>query len=125
MITGPQSPGVKSQMILSIEQHVNFIARCLEHMQHEGYTRIEATQDAEDGWVVHNNEVADSTLYPQANSWYMGANIPGKTRIFMPYVGGVHTYNKRCNEIIDNDFEGFTMTRVDDVVMPNSAAGDD
>ncbi|MFT5171947.1 MAG: cyclohexanone monooxygenase [Gammaproteobacteria bacterium] len=125
MVTGPQSPGVKSQMILSIEEHVNFIARCLEHMNQQGYTRIEAEQSAEDQWVVHNNEVANATLYPKANSWYMGANIPGKTRIFMPYVGGVHRYHKRCNEIIDNDFEGFAMTRIDKVAAPMSAAGDD
>ena len=125
MVTGPQSPGVKSQMILSIEEHVNFIARCLEHMQQQGYVRIEAEQSAEDQWVVHNNEVANATLYPKANSWYMGANIPGKTRIFMPYVGGVHRYHKRCNEIIDNNFEGFAMARLDKVAAPMSAAGDD
>lgn len=82
MITGPQSPGVKSQMILSIEQHVDFIACCLEHMQREGYTRIEPEREAEEGWVRHNEEVAQSTLYPKANSWYMGANIPGKPQIF-------------------------------------------
>ena len=129
MVTGPQSPGVKSQMILSIEEHVNFIARCLQHMHQHGYARIEAEQSAEDQWVVHNNEVANATLYPKANSWYMGANIPGKTRIFMPYVGGVHTYHKRCNAVIDNHFEGFAMTRIDDVaaptIRPMAAAGDD
>ena len=122
MVTGPQSPGVKSQMILSIEQHVNFIARCLKHMKSNGYMRIEAEQKAEDYWVSHNNDVANSTLYPKANSWYMGANIPGKTRIFMPYVGGVHTYNKRCNEILDNDYEGFTMSRTESTISAGTVS---
>ncbi len=111
MVTGPQSPGVKSQMILSIEQHVNFITGCLEHMQGAGYTRVDADQDAEDSWVKYNDEVAHSTLYPKANSWYMGANIPGKPRIFMPYVGGVHTYNNLCNDIVAKGYEGFTFSR--------------
>jgi cyclohexanone monooxygenase len=111
MVTGPQSPGVKSQMILSIEQHVNFIAGCLAHMRTEGYTRIEADQDAEDRWVKYNDEVAHATLYPRANSWYMGANIPGKPRIFMPYVGGVHTYYRLCNEIVAKGYEGFRLSR--------------
>ncbi len=113
MVTGPQSPGVKSQMILSIEQHVNFIAGCLKHMQGEGYARIEADQAAEDRWVTYNNDVAQATLYPKANSWYMGANIPGKPRIFMPYVGGVHTYNHLCNDIVAKGYEGFTFSRHD------------
>ena len=111
MVTGPQSPGVKSQMILSIEQHVNFISGCLEYMRSAAYSRIEADQDAEDRWVKYNDEVAHSTLYPRANSWYMGANIPGKPRIFMPYVGGVHTYNTLCNEIVAKGYEGFTFSR--------------
>ena len=72
--------------------------------------RIEATREAEDGWVQHNDEVANSTLYPLANSWYMGANIPGKPRIFMPYVGGVHTYNGLCNDIVAKGYEGFEMS---------------
>ena len=110
MVTGPQSPGVKSQMILSIEQHVNFITGCLKHMQSQGHTRVDADQEAEDHWVTHNDEVANSTLYPRANSWYMGANIPGKPRIFMPYVGGVHTYSRLCNEIAAKGYEGFSFS---------------
>jgi cyclohexanone monooxygenase len=111
LVTGPQSPGVKSQMILSIEQHVNFITGCLAHMQSNGHTRIEAEQEAEDRWGRYNDEVANSTLYPKANSWYMGANIPGKPRIFMPYVGGVHTYNRLCNDIVARGYEGFSFSR--------------
>jgi cyclohexanone monooxygenase len=107
MITGPQSPGVKSQMILACEQHVDWIADCIEHMRDRGLTYIEAERDAEDSWVEHNNEVADRTLYPLANSWYVGANIPGKPRVFMPYVGGVTAYKKKCDEVAANGYQGF------------------
>src|SRR5271154_1545669 len=99
MITGPQSPGVKTQMILS----------CVQHLRDRGLARIEAEQDAEDAWVQHNNDVADRTLYPLANSWYVGANIPGKPRVFMPYVGGVAAYKKKCDEIAGNGYEGFRL----------------
>ncbi len=111
MITGPQSPGVKSQMILSIEQHTDWIAACLQHLQTQGCSRIEADAQAEDNWVKHVNEIADATLYPLANSWYVGANIPGKPRIFMPYVGGVAAYKKKCDAVVANGYEGFIMTR--------------
>ncbi|MGI9333461.1 MAG: flavin-containing monooxygenase [Gammaproteobacteria bacterium] len=125
MVTGPQSPGVKSQMILSIEQHVDFIAGCLEHMQSAGYNRIDAQGESEAQWVRHNNDVANATLYPKANSWYMGANIPGKTRIFMPYVGGVHAYRRKCDEVVANGYEGFTMTYRQAHDAPLQAVGDD
>lgn len=110
MITGPQSPGVKTQMILSCEQHVDWIADCIDHMRSKGLKRIDATVEAQDAWVQHNNEVADSTLYPLAKSWYTGANIPGKPRIFMPYVGGVPAYKKKCDEVTANGYEGFALT---------------
>jgi cyclohexanone monooxygenase len=109
MVTGPQSPGVKSQMILSCEWHVDFAANAIMDMRGKGLSRIDPEVSAEDGWVQHNNEVADSTLYPLANSWYMGANVPGKPRIFMPYVGGVEAYTKKCNEVIANGYEGFRL----------------
>jgi cyclohexanone monooxygenase len=107
MITGPQSPGVKSQMILACEQHVDWIADCVQYLRNRGFSRIEAEEDAEDAWVRHNNEVADRTLYPLANSWYVGANIPGKPRVFMPYVGGVSAYKKKCDEVAARGYEGF------------------
>lgn len=110
MITGPQSPGVKSQMILSCEQHVDWIAGCLKHMGERQMRRIEADQIAEMAWVQHNNEVADSTLYPMANSWYMGSNVPGKPRVFMPYVGGVTAYKKKCDEVAAHGYQGFAMS---------------
>ena len=109
MITGPQSPGVKSQMILACEQHVDWIANCIDYLRHRGLTRIEAEQEAEDAWVHHNNEVADRTLYPLANSWYVGANIPGKPRVFMPYVGGITAYKKKCDDVAARGYEGFRL----------------
>ena len=78
-------------------------------MQSKGINRDEAEAEAETKWVEHVNEVADSTLYPQANSWYVGANIPGKPRIFMPYVGGVEAYKKICDEVVENDYEGISL----------------
>src|SRR3546814_17868310 len=95
MVTGPGSPSVKSQMIHSIEQHVDWIADLLETASERQVRRIEADEDAETKWVAHVNEVADSTLYPFANSWYTGANIPGKPRVFMPYTAGVRTSGAR------------------------------
>jgi cyclohexanone monooxygenase len=97
-------------MIVSIEQHVDWIADCLVYLREHDLHCIEATVEAEDTWVSHVNEVGDGTLYPQANSWYVGANIPGKPRIFMPYVGGVGTYRTRCDDVAAKGYEGFTLT---------------
>ena len=110
VITGPGSPGVKTQMIASIEQHVDWIAGCLAHLRSHSLERIEPTVQAESDWVSHVNAVADSTLYPLANSWYVGANIPGKPRVFMPYVGGFDKYKLRCDAVAANGYEGFTLS---------------
>jgi cyclohexanone monooxygenase len=109
IITGPGSPSVLSNMIVSIEQHVDWIADCLALMRSRGLNVIEATHEAEEKWVAHVNEVAHATLYPQANSWYMGANIPGKPRIFMPYIGGVGVYRQICDEVAAKGYQGFAM----------------
>jgi cyclohexanone monooxygenase len=109
-ITGPQSPSVKAQMILGGEQHGDWIADCIEYMAERGLTRIEADRAAQDAWVLHNNQVADSTLYPLANSWYVGANIPGKPRVFMPYVGGFQRYKQICDEIAADGYRGIAMS---------------
>jgi len=109
-ITGPGSPSVISNMMVSIEQHVDWIADCLSHMREANLYTIEVTTQAEDSWVAHVNEVANATLYPLAKSWYTGANIPGKPRIFMPYVGGVGAYRKTCDEIAAKNYEGFKLT---------------
>jgi cyclohexanone monooxygenase len=111
VVTGPGSPGVKTQMIASIEQHVDWIADCIGHLRSHGFDRIEASPQAEMEWVHHVNQVADSTLYPLANSWYMGANIPGKPRVFMPYVGGYDRYKRHCDAVAAKGYEGFTLSR--------------
>jgi cyclohexanone monooxygenase len=109
IVTGPGSPSVLSNMIVSIEQHVDWITDCIAYMRDRGFDSMEATKEAEDKWVAHVNEVAHTTLYPQANSWYMGANIPGKPQIFMPYIGGVGAYRQICNDVAAKGYEGFTM----------------
>ncbi len=110
IITGPGSPSVLSNMMVSIEQHVDWIADCIAHMRDRGFEAMEAEKQAEDSWVAHVNEVAHTTLYPQANSWYMGANIPGKPQIFMPYIGGVGVYRQICNNVAAKGYKGFVMT---------------
>ena len=109
VVTGPGSPSVLSNMIVSIEQHVDWIADCLAAMRARGAGRIEPTREAQDTWVAHVNEVAGRTVYPQANSWYMGANVPGKPRVFMPYIGGVGVYRQICDEVAAKDYDGFVM----------------
>ncbi|MET0969659.1 MAG: NAD(P)/FAD-dependent oxidoreductase [Tardiphaga sp.] len=112
IVTGPGSPSVLSNMMVSIEQHVDWIADCLAYMRDRSVATMEATHPAEDKWTAHVDETAAGTLYPQANSWYMGANIPGKPQSFMPYCGGVGAYRRICNEVAANDYEGFAMTVV-------------
>jgi cation diffusion facilitator CzcD-associated flavoprotein CzcO len=109
-ITGPQSPSVLSNMPVSIEQHVDFIARIIGDLRERGADTIEPTRQAEDEWVAHNQELADATLFTQADTWYMGANIPGKPRVFMPNLDFVGPYRAKCDEIADNGYEGFTIT---------------
>ena len=108
-ITGPGSPSVLSNMILSIEQHVDWIARCLQYLDDHGLRSIEASEAAEDGWVEHVHQVGEFTLYPLANSWYMGANVEGKARVFMPYIGGLPAYRERCDDVAAHGYEGFEV----------------
>ncbi len=112
MITGPGSPSVLSNMIVSIEQHVDWITDCIAHMGDRQLQAIEATTAAEEAWIHHVNDVAKGTMFtsPSCNSWYLGANIPGKPRIFMPYVGGVGAYREKCDEVVENGYEGFELT---------------
>lgn len=109
MITGPGSPSVLSNMMVSIEQHVDWVADTLDHMRREGLQTIEPTPMAEDGWVQHVNDYGDITLFPKADSWYMGANVPGKPRVFLPYVGGVDRYRAICDEVVADDYLGFAF----------------
>jgi cyclohexanone monooxygenase len=108
-ITGPGSPSVLSNMIVSIEQHVDWIFDCLSYLREHEVATIEASVEAEDRWVDHVNEIASHTLFPLANSWYIGANIPGKPRVFMPYIGGVGNYAQKCQQVADNGYEGFEL----------------
>jgi cation diffusion facilitator CzcD-associated flavoprotein CzcO len=109
-ITGPLSPSVLSNMVVSIEQHVEWVADCIEQLRANGLGVIEATPEAEAGWVQHVAEVGAATLFPQANSWYMGANVPGKARVFLPYLGGVGVYRELCDGVAASGYQGFTMT---------------
>ena len=97
-------------MIVSIEQHADWIAGCLAHLRAHGRDAIEATVEAEDAWVAHVNQVGDATLYPRANSWYVGANIPGKKRVFLPYVGGFAPYRQHCEAVAAKGYEGFAFS---------------
>jgi cation diffusion facilitator CzcD-associated flavoprotein CzcO len=110
MITGPGSPSVLSNMVVSIEQHVDWIAGCLGYLAGRGLDRVEASAEAEDAWGRHVTDLADATLYPRApTSWYTGANIPGKPRVFMPYVGGCGTYRRECDEVAERGYAGFVL----------------
>ena len=110
-ITGPQSPSVLSNMPVSIEQHVEWVTECIDSMRKIGKTRIEATPQAQEQWVAHVNEIVNATLMTGANSWYMSANIPGKPRAFLPYLGpeGVGGYRKKCDEVAAKGYEGFDL----------------
>ncbi len=108
-ITGPGSPSVLSNMLVSIEQHVDWTVDCINYMRKHGHRRIEPVAGAEDQWVDHVNEVANATLFPQGGSWYLGANIPGKPRVFMPYAAGVGVYREICDRVAANGYEGFSF----------------
>ena len=109
MITGPGSPSVLSNMPMSIEQHIGWISDFLQYMRESDILSAEADPDAEAAWVLHVNEVAEHTMHMLADSWYLGANIPGKPRVFMPYIGGLGNYRTKCNEIAENGYEGFIL----------------
>ena len=117
IVTGPGSPSVLSNMVIAIEQHVDWIADCLSFLAANGFDAIEATVEAEDAWVDHVNQLANATLFPRANSWYMGANVPGKPRVFLPYVGGFPQYCSTCDGVAANGYRGFRLA-------PGPAAGD-
>jgi cation diffusion facilitator CzcD-associated flavoprotein CzcO len=109
-ITGPGSPSVLTNMLPSIEQHVNFISDCISYMREHGHSRIEPELNAELEWGTHVNEVADLSLRSTCASWYVGANVPGKPRVFTPYIGGFPRYVERCEAVVSNGYEGFSLT---------------
>jgi cation diffusion facilitator CzcD-associated flavoprotein CzcO len=109
-ITGPGSPSVLTNMPVAIEQHTQWIAECIRHMRDNGLKSIEASREASDEWVEHVNAAANDTLLPLANSsWYLGANIPGKPRVFMPYAGGMAHYANICAEVAKENYKGFVI----------------
>ncbi len=110
-ITGPGSPCVLSNMLISIEQHVDWISACIEHMRRADFKSIEPTLQAETAWVKNVHDIGHSTLYPLTNSWYTGTNIEGKARMFTPYAGGVGTYRRVCDAVVANGYDGFEFTR--------------
>jgi cyclohexanone monooxygenase len=110
MVTGPGSPSVLSNMTTSIEQHVELITDYIQSLVGRGIERVEPDVKDEEKWVAHVNEVANTTLLPQANSWYIGANIPGKPRVFLPYIGGVGNYRQLCKDMVAKGYEGFVET---------------
>jgi cation diffusion facilitator CzcD-associated flavoprotein CzcO len=112
MITGPGSPSVLTNMPVAIEQHVEWITGCIAHMRERGIARIEARPESMDRWVKTVNEAADATLLPMArHSWYLGANVPGKPRVFMPYAGGMVRYRSICDDLVRKGYEGFALSR--------------
>ncbi|MGH9290054.1 MAG: flavin-containing monooxygenase [Acidimicrobiales bacterium] len=110
LVTGPGSPSVLSNMVVAIEQHLDWIADCMTFMAANRLDTIEPSVEAEDAWVDHVNDLANATLFPTAKSWYMGANVPGKPRVFMPYVGGFPVYRAICDDVAAAGYRGFTLT---------------
>ncbi|MCW5747373.1 MAG: NAD(P)/FAD-dependent oxidoreductase [Alphaproteobacteria bacterium] len=108
-ITGPGSPSVLTNMLPSIEQHVDWIADCLAYLRRQGLKRVEPSREAEEAWVAHARDVAGISLRATCSSWYVGANIPGKPRVFMPYIGGFPAYVQKCQQVVANGYEGFTV----------------
>ena len=116
MIDGAQSPSIIVNAPPAIEQHVEWVGDCIEHMRRNGYTLIEATEQAQHDWVAHVDEVASYTLMTKADSWAMGANIPGKPRVYSFYLAGLDVYRNRCAAVAAGAYEGFRLEKVMDTV---------
>ncbi|WP_409305510.1 flavin-containing monooxygenase [Peribacillus sp. SCS-155] len=117
MLTGPESPSVLSNMMVSIEQHVEWVSDCINYMRDNGKVVIEANEDAENTWSKTCREIADATLFTKTESWYMGANIEGKARGFQIYLGGVGPYRQICDDVAGNGYEGFTLIASEEPVL--------
>ncbi len=109
-ITGPGSPSVLCNLPPQIEQHVNWITDCIAYLQAHGIQQMEADTAASDDWVQQVNDAANETLLPQVrHSWYLGANVPGKPRVFMPYAGGFARYRGICDDVAAQGYKGFLL----------------
>ena len=111
IVTGAGSPSVLVNMVVGIEHHVEWISDCLQHLRSARLDTIEPSREAQDAWVEHVNQAANRTLFPKANSWFLGANIPGKPRVFMPYVAKIGVYREECQQVADDGYRGFEMAR--------------
>jgi cyclohexanone monooxygenase len=111
-ITGPGSPSLLTNMLPTIEQHVEWITECLDYLQKKNIQKIEAELQAQDNWTEHGNELASNTLRYSCSSWYLGANVPGKPRVFMPYIGGMPSYREKCSSVAASGYEGFKLTKI-------------
>ena len=111
LISGPGAPAVLANMVLHAEAHVNWIAEAIDYLGEHDYSAIEASPEAVDNWIAECAQRAESTLFTQANSWYMGANVPGKPRVFMLFLGGFSVYNDICTEVAEAGYKGFTLIK--------------
>jgi cation diffusion facilitator CzcD-associated flavoprotein CzcO len=109
-VTGPLSPSILTNVPVAIEHHVEWITDCIAYLREHGYVRIEADEDAQDEWVEHVQDVATQSIFSKANSWYLGANVPGKPRTILPYAGGMSAYRKFCSDVVEDGYRGFTLT---------------
>jgi cyclohexanone monooxygenase len=109
-VNGPSSPSVLANMLQTIEHHVEMIVDCIDHMEKNGLVRVEADETAQVAWAHEVASMAEKTLYPKADSWYMGANVPGKPRVFLMFIGGLDRYVERCEAIVREDYKGFRFT---------------
>ena len=113
IVSGPGAPAVLANMVLHAEAHVNWIADCIDYLDDHEHDGIEATQDAVDDWVAECARRADASLFTKADSWYLGANVPGKPRVFMLFVGGFAAYLDICAEVADAGYKGFRLVKAD------------
>nr|MDT0667054.1 cyclohexanone monooxygenase [Micromonospora sp. DSM 115978] len=110
-ITGPLSPSVLGNVVVCVEQHVEWISDCIAYLREHDLATIEATPEAEQAWVERLSRMASKTLMSKANSWYVGANVPGKPRVFMAYLGGVAQYRSICQKVADGGYAGFVLAK--------------
>lgn len=113
LVSGPGAPAVLANMVLHAEAHVNWIAACIAHLDDHGYQAIEATRQAVDDWGAECSRRAEATLFTKADSWYMGANVPGKPRVFMLFIGGFGVYLDICADVADTGYKGFALVKTD------------
>ena len=118
-VNGPSSPSVLTNMIQSIEHHVDLIVDCISHMETNGFERVDVEEEAQVAWAHEVAAFAEKTLYTKANSWYMGANVPGKPRVFMMYIGGLDRYVARCDAIVSDGYTGFNFSESGRASAPN------